>query len=173
MDEVSWASDSRYFCYLYQTTTSFCNTTIPEAFMHNYIHGLVGGVIFDPATSLLDPLGTMGSFVSSPYDPVFWLHHANVDRLWAEWQDNGHQGSDFYPESGQPYGHNLNDRMWPWDGGQSTPRNLGSGDLLSLLPVLAPDDIVTPADVLEFRELGYKYDTTSSYHRRIWRPKVH
>ena len=23
----------------------------------------------------------------SPADPLFWLHHANVDRLWARWQD--------------------------------------------------------------------------------------
>ncbi len=29
--------------------------------------------------------GTMNS-ASSPSDPVFWLHHANIDRLWAQWQ---------------------------------------------------------------------------------------
>jgi tyrosinase len=23
---------------------------------------------------------------ASPSDPVFWLHHAQVDRLWAIWQ---------------------------------------------------------------------------------------
>jgi tyrosinase len=23
----------------------------------------------------------------SPADPLFWLHHANVDRLWARWQE--------------------------------------------------------------------------------------
>ncbi|MCR9220450.1 MAG: tyrosinase family protein [Alphaproteobacteria bacterium] len=25
----------------------------------------------------------------SPLDPIFWLHHCNVDRLWAEWQTVG------------------------------------------------------------------------------------
>jgi tyrosinase len=29
--------------------------------------------------------GTMNS-PSSPADPVFWLHHANIDRLWSQWQ---------------------------------------------------------------------------------------
>lgn len=29
--------------------------------------------------------GHMGGF-QSPLDPIFWLHHCNVDRLWAEWQ---------------------------------------------------------------------------------------
>ena len=23
---------------------------------------------------------------SSPADPVFWLHHSNIDRIWAAWQ---------------------------------------------------------------------------------------
>ncbi len=27
MDSVGWVSDSKYFCYPYQTTTSFCNAT--------------------------------------------------------------------------------------------------------------------------------------------------
>lgn len=26
----------------------------------------------------------MGQFLS-PFDPIFWLHHANIDRLWGEW----------------------------------------------------------------------------------------
>jgi tyrosinase len=29
--------------------------------------------------------GTMNSS-SSPVDPIFFLHHANLDRIWAEWQ---------------------------------------------------------------------------------------
>ncbi|KAE8371595.1 hypothetical protein BDV26DRAFT_298650 [Aspergillus bertholletiae] len=31
--------------------------------------------------------GAMGDFFSSPQDPVFMLHHAMIDRLWAQWQD--------------------------------------------------------------------------------------
>ena len=30
--------------------------------------------------------GDMGSVPTASYDPIFYLHHANVDRLWARWQ---------------------------------------------------------------------------------------
>ncbi|MBW4427553.1 MAG: tyrosinase family protein, partial [Nostoc desertorum CM1-VF14] len=131
---------------------------------HNVVHGTIGGTIWDlrvfppPSNVIPEPQGTM-VFVSTPYDPVFWLLHSNVDRLWTEWQNNGHAGSDFYPSNGQAYGHNLNDRMWPWDGGQSTPANMGPGYYLSILPVFAPDDIVTPADTLDVTKYNYTYDT--------------
>jgi hypothetical protein len=31
--------------------------------------------------------GYMGSFSTAARDPVFWLHHANIDRLWKRWLD--------------------------------------------------------------------------------------
>jgi tyrosinase len=30
--------------------------------------------------------GTMSSITNSPVDPLFWLHHAMIDRIWAIWQ---------------------------------------------------------------------------------------
>ena len=45
--------------------------TTLEATVHNAVHNAVGG---DMASS------------SSVSDPLFWLHHANIDRLWAEWE---------------------------------------------------------------------------------------
>ncbi|WP_341711276.1 tyrosinase family protein [Erythrobacter sp.] len=41
---------------------------------HNYIHGFVGG--------------TMGTYMS-PLDPIFWLHHCNIDRVWFDWNSSG------------------------------------------------------------------------------------
>jgi len=54
------------------TTTGFTTfQSTLEATIHDDVHNAVGG---DLATA------------ASPKDPLFWLHHANIDRLWAGWQ---------------------------------------------------------------------------------------
>ncbi len=46
---------------------------------HGDVHVLVGGRFTDGTR------GWMGRFETAGLDPIFWLHHANLDRLWAEW----------------------------------------------------------------------------------------
>ncbi len=61
---------------------------------------------------------------TSPNDPVFFLHHANVDRLWYMWQRKYFQNdisNSYIPVTGGPSGHNLNDPMFPW---KSTPNSV-------------------------------------------------
>jgi tyrosinase len=51
-----------------------------EAYPHNKVHNYIGGVgPLDPG-----PYGNMTNFLS-PVDPIFFLHHANMDRLWDVW----------------------------------------------------------------------------------------
>jgi tyrosinase len=47
-----------------------------ENIPHGLVHMGVGGV---------QPLGLMSSFATAALDPIFWLHHANIDRLWEAW----------------------------------------------------------------------------------------
>ena len=141
---------------------------------HNLVHALVGGGFVEQPPDLSDstpptdqpPLvtvGTMNNVPGSPNDPVFWLHHSNVERLWAEWQNNGRQGSEFYAEAGtQPQGHDLNDRMWLWDGGDSTPGSIADIDITPYLPSIAPDDIVKVSDTLNLSNYHYTYDTIAN-----------
>ena len=35
--------------------------------------------------------GWMGAFETAGLDPLFWLHHANIDRLWEVWLNRGDQ----------------------------------------------------------------------------------
>jgi tyrosinase len=66
--------------------------------------------------------GDMGSGYS-PNDPIFWLHHCNIDRLWSRWQDQ-HPTSGYLPVSKTTNVVALNDRMRPWNDAQSTPKSL-------------------------------------------------
>jgi tyrosinase len=45
---------------------------------HNVIHGIVGG-----------GQGLMNNPNLAALDPIFWLHHANIDRLWQRWLQQG------------------------------------------------------------------------------------
>jgi tyrosinase len=39
---------------------------------HNHGHAWIGGIMNNTSTS--------------PTDPIFWMHHAEVDRLWEIWR---------------------------------------------------------------------------------------
>jgi tyrosinase len=43
-----------------------------ESQPHNVVHDDIGGIMGDPTTSA--------------FDPIFWLHHTNIDRLWEVWR---------------------------------------------------------------------------------------
>ncbi|MFI1577533.1 tyrosinase family protein [Embleya sp. NPDC020630] len=63
--------------------------------LHNQVHRWVGG--------------DMGP-ASSPNDPVFYLHHCNVDRLWEGWMH--HHGRSYAPPmtaSADLLGHRIDD----------------------------------------------------------------
>jgi tyrosinase len=54
--------------------------SVLEGMAHNQTHNFIGGV----PTSNPGPYGDMTNFLS-PGDPIFFLHHANMDRLWDIW----------------------------------------------------------------------------------------
>ncbi|MBO9656164.1 MAG: tyrosinase family protein [Agrobacterium tumefaciens] len=56
-----------------------------ESLPHNNVHGAIGGA--EPGTNPNQwwNLGLMSLPISAGLDPIFWLHHANIDRLWTLW----------------------------------------------------------------------------------------
>lgn len=57
-------------------------------------------------------VGSMEPLDVSPNDPAFFMHHANVDRIWYEWQQIG-DNMDKYVNSGAPY-QDLTADMYPY-----------------------------------------------------------
>ena len=54
-----------------------------EGLPHNNVHNNIGGL----GSSQIPPPGPYGYMANflSPVDPIFFLHHANMDRLWDVW----------------------------------------------------------------------------------------
>lgn len=94
--------------------------------LHNRVHLWVGG-------SMLP--------MTSPNDPVFFLHHCFVDKVWADWQAaqmgaNPDGAPHYAPMKAGPPGHTVQDVLSPWT------RHIH--------------------DVLDIASLGYSYEAPPS-----------
>jgi tyrosinase len=88
-----------------------------------------GGLEYDPhgRAHTSYRVGWITNPATAPRDPVFFLLHGNVDRLWAKWQWFYKRTLDTDPDAfynGDPVapGHNIGDTMWPWNGVIIPPR---------------------------------------------------
>jgi polyphenol oxidase len=117
--------------------------------IHGWAHSAVGAQAqFQPGLdpTLFPDTGTcptcrfhdMGSFSTAGWDPSFWSHHYNIDRLFSEWQKQ--------PNPNTTSGHNeyFPDEAW----------------LNSVYTFYRPDGVletITVRDLLDINGLGYTY----------------
>ena len=72
-----------------------CFEVVAETMLHNPVHRWVGGNMV---------------LMTSPNDPVFFLHHAFHDKLWEDWKTQ-HPTADPYLPKTDSHGHGLNDTL--------------------------------------------------------------
>jgi tyrosinase len=131
---------------------------------HGRAHTSFEGLIHDPPTA--------------PKDPLFFLLHCNVDRIWGRWQwfndrFDGTQASTYFyrGSAGDPgsrlIGHNLRDTMWPWDDDTNFPRpdNAPRTPFPDGAIAQGPGATPTVGDMIDYQGflnetacLGYGYD---------------
>jgi tyrosinase len=103
-------------------TRNYLEGWIGVAGTHNSVHVWVGGDM---------------QLSSSPNDPVFFLHHCNVDRIWAAWQEK-YPASSYVPDMDAPDSlqfHRIDDALYN-----------------------VFDETVTPRQMLDYKT-HYEYDT--------------
>ena len=80
--------------YNFQRGTTNAYETKFESAPHNPVHNLIGGEMAN---------------MTSPLDPIFYLHHSNVDRLWHAWALPDGKG---IPRTASPYLSTNSDPYW-------------------------------------------------------------
>lgn len=99
---------------------------------HNLVHTQVGGYINDQLWGLMSDPGL------AALDPIFYLHHCNIDRMWAAWNAEG----------------NANPTDQNWLNGPAA-----NGEREFVMPMPADRTwVYTPAEVNSLSQLDYRYD---------------
>jgi tyrosinase len=122
--------------------------------------------------------GWISEIGTAAKDPLFFLLHCNVDRLWAKWQWFRRRfdatKTPNYPFVGSAtsptrtrIGHNALDTMWPWNNirGGERPLTAPRQPFPTAAPTAAPGGRPTIGAMLDFqgradpaRRLGFDYD---------------
>lgn len=103
---------------------------------HNDIHLAVGGVINSSN-------GAMAEITTAAFDPVFWVHHANIDRMWAAWAAT--PGKTWGPAPSPDW---FDERPWTFvdaDGSEVTVSRREAAQMLAVYDVDYPNQLAVPA----------------------------
>jgi tyrosinase len=130
-------------------------------------------------------VGQISAPATAPADPLFFMLHCNVDRLWARWQwladrwTTGQEESyplvgDGDPQFGGPggIGDFTLDTMWPWNGVDTAPRpNTAPGGPFVSLYNAGPSSQPTVGEMLDYQGqlsggvgLGFGYSDVPFEH---------
>src|SRR5262249_10583309 len=116
-----------------------------ESVPHNAVHVDVGGE-WTKAGKTLD--GWMIDPDTAALDPIFWLHHANIDRLWTVWNRISKLNTD-------PAGSvNVGGKNISWSTSVKFSFNDATGKVVTMTPSQVIDSTKTP--------FAYDYDNTSN-----------
>lgn len=103
--------------YSAKKTSSFYHPALLNNILKQSTYsGFSSNVVYGPNAVVHEVLGgKQGQFCDhrSPYDPLFWMHSAFLDKMWDTYQSRGHQ----YDYEGSAYGVSCSssDAIAPWN----------------------------------------------------------
>lgn len=111
-----------------------------------YAYGYTGRTETQPHDNVHDGVGgLMGNVPTAAHDPIFYMHHCQIDHLWGAWQSYSSSTVNFAP-SGQGQANQPSQDQW-----NSTQFYFvdGAGTLVT----------VQAKNAVDYRALGYSYDS--------------
>lgn len=137
--------------------TTFSSFDDMEGDPHDQAHISFTGPLDDPTTAT--------------QDPIFFMLHCNVDRLWAKWQlandrFNMPSTNSYSADGDTRIGNNPGDTMWPWNGVSGAPRppTAPGGRFPQLTFPSKPSERITLTETIDYigrtegNELHFDYD---------------
>lgn len=101
---------SKLFSYTDYRLFSNNINAAPHGAMHDYIgagNDTTGKLQFNnEVTGTVTSTGLMGWVPTAAFDPIFWLHHSNIDRIWQQWTNSPNGKAVMLAE--------LKDAPWPY-----------------------------------------------------------
>lgn len=100
-------STTPYYDQAYAATDYFDFNATLDGQPHGVVHVDVG-----TGDLQVSPTGWMQSTITASFDPIFWLHHAEIDRFWVGWLAQGNANpadNSWLSASGDP------DGAWRWN----------------------------------------------------------
>ncbi|XP_076457104.1 hemocyanin 2-like isoform X2 [Babylonia areolata] len=114
--------------------TDYCDFEVQFEVLHNAIHYLVGG----------HQIYSLSSLEYSSYDPIFFVHHTMVDKIWAVWQELQKKRGLVYDRADCAVNY-MNEKMHPFDWEDFNPD-------------VRTREHSVPQTVFDYEDLGYHYD---------------
>jgi hypothetical protein len=108
---------------------------------HGIVHAAVGGQNGDMTA------------MHSPNDPIFWLHHSNVDRLWNAWQQSGLRPGRRRSQAVNP--------LLDYGGRTRQGQSVSISDILAPFDLAVNDTLVTEAFCYSYAPFS-RWTTTDS-----------
>lgn len=104
LDITDLMNRSNYKTFCYQINSA------PHGAVHDYCgagNDTTGTLQFNnPITGGISNTGLMGWVPTAGFDPVFWTHHSEIDRIWQKWTNSENGKAATYDE--------LKDTPWPY-----------------------------------------------------------
>ena len=113
-----------------------------ESGPHNSVHGRISG--------------NMGTYMS-PLDPIFWLHHCNIDRIWDHWNRLGRANTSNALWRNFPF----NNQFRVPSGNTTAPYNVAVSGLLNIqqlgyryvIPIYFPAQLLVARKIIDLSKI--------------------
>jgi predicted Zn-dependent protease len=133
--------------------------SVPLETPHGNCHITIGGIG-----------GSMSNIHTAAFDPIFWLHHCNIDRYFYLWIEKNTNNFTKYLSSDEILPETLELKLAPFFPNQNDLINTDNFNKYKFGWENNSNTYIKIKDILNFEKLNYKYESIIIKKNIIWEP---